>query len=321
MDHLPQVPRRTPVPPDQGERIPGVVVGPPSSRRRRPVGPNGWPRWRPSDVCCPATARAAWPSTRTSNPASRSRQKKSKSSSPKNHSGSGSTPASNAGRDTRVAPQQATSTGARSSGRSRTAGRRWRCGRPGPRRSGRRPRRRPTGAASPAAPANRSSTARPAGAPAARTGRRRPRTGRPTRAAGSANAASSPARNPPAGPVLPVEPDHADRRLERRVVEASGPVDHHDHPVPGQPLLLEQGARHVAGQPRPEVGQHHGGHRVGRSVPRAVPRYAGRGRASSLVVGHHGARITAPESSRSVARRHGDAVGRCTTCGIRGEAM
>ncbi len=55
-------------------------------------------------------------STSTSNPASRTRQKKSKSSRPKNQSGSGSTPASTTGRDTSVAPQQATSTGVSSPG-------------------------------------------------------------------------------------------------------------------------------------------------------------------------------------------------------------
>jgi hypothetical protein len=69
---------------------------------------------RPADVCWAATDRAASASTTTLKPDFLTRQKKSKSSSPKNQFGSGNTPASATRRDTRVAPQQATSTGARS---------------------------------------------------------------------------------------------------------------------------------------------------------------------------------------------------------------
>ena len=56
-----------------------------------------------------------------------------------------------------------------------------------------------------------------------------------------------------------LETDHADRRLECRVVEPAHAVDHDDDLRPGKLLDLEEGPDHVAGQSRPHVREYDGG--------------------------------------------------------------
>ena len=218
-----------------------------------------WSAGRP-----PAGRRSS--STSTSNPASRTRQKKSKSSSPKNHSGSGSTPASTTASSTRVAPQQATSTGVN----------------PVP-EPGRRDHVDGVGAAPDEPAGRRPPPPRPGRGPVVEVAR--PGTaGRPGGAGQGEQADVVLAQIGPPGrrvrerldqagpeaagrPGVRRQPDHADLGLEGRVVESAVTVDHHDHPVGAEPLDVEQRHRHVAGQAGSQVGQHHRGDPVGTAGP------------------------------------------------------
>ena len=248
---------------------------------------------RPSLVCWVATRRAACPSTRTSKPAWRTRQKKSKSSSPKNQSASGSTPASTTSRETSVAPptghvhrHQVGRRAHRGNDIDRVGAAPHeappvgddRTDRPVPVAEG------VEGVDPPDQPVQpRRGQGEQADVVLAEVRPRRGRFGERLEQAGP---------EPAGGTGVGRQPDHADLRFERRVVEAAFAVDHHHHPFGWEPLHLEQGAGDVAGQRRSQVGEHHRRHParpVRRPVAPALPRSLSASQPSSCP---HGTRLT-----------------------------
>ena len=67
---------------------------------------------------------------------------------------------------------------------------------------------------------------------------------------------------PTGGPAVLAEPHGPDPSLECRFVQATFAIDHQHDTVRWEPLGLEQLPDDIPRQPRPHVGEHHGGHIV-----------------------------------------------------------